>query len=151
MLSSSVIIWIIVAIVLGIIEGLTIALVSIWLAIGAIFASVAAFLGIGVIGQLMVFSVVSLILIIATRPLVKKFLSNKIEATNADRIVGKTAQVTEEINNIDNCGKVKVLGEIWTARSLKDDVIGVGNIVKVERIEGVKVIVDLIDTSNQNN
>lgn len=145
MLSHSVIIWIAIAVVLGIIEAFTVALVSIWLAIGAVFASVAAFFGINAIGQLMVFSVVSLVLLISTRPFVKKFLSTKIEHTNADRIVGQTATVTEEINNIENCGKVKVSGEIWTARSIDNTKIETGTLVHIERIEGVKAIVSSLN------
>lgn len=145
MLSEAVIVWIVTAIIFGITEACTIALVSVWLAIGALAAATAAYFGADITIQLLVFSFSALVLLIATRPFAKKVLKNKVEPTNADRIVGQTAQVTEKIDNIENRGQVKVIGEIWTARSADNSVIPEGSAVKIEKIEGVKVIVSLVN------
>ncbi len=80
-------------------------------------------------------------LIILTRPLVKRILNKKIEATNADRSIGKEASVTSEINNVLGKGQVNLSGQIWSARSSDDSVINVGETVIVEKIDGVKLIV----------
>ena len=86
-------------------------------------------------------AVVTLILLISTRPLVRRFLDKKETPTNADRVVGKTAVVTEEIDNVLEKGRVTVLGGDWRAHSTNGAVLPVGTRVKVERIEGVKLFV----------
>ena len=91
--------------------------------------------------QIIVFAVVSLGTLIGTRPFVKKFLQRRISATNADRNVGETGVTLTEISNIDGKGEVKVKGIVWTARSDDGSVIPEGRLVRVERIEGVKLIV----------
>jgi len=80
-------------------------------------------------------------MLLITRPLVKKKLIVKSESTNADRCIGKTATVTEDIDNINATGQVKVDGQIWTARSINSSIIKKGTNVTVEKIDGVKLIV----------
>ena len=94
--------------------------------------------------QIPVFIVVSAAALIITRPLVKKFINRKIQPTNADMAIGKTAIVTVPVNNEDGTGEVKLNGTVWTARSENGIVIGNGKRVKVLRIEGVKLIVEEI-------
>lgn len=89
----------------------------------------------------MIAAVVTLVLLLATRPLVKKFLQNKETHTNADRVVGQTAVVTEDIDNLAAHGRVEVLGNDWAARSTENVRIQKGTKVQVVRIEGVKLIV----------
>ena len=135
------IVWLVAAIIFLIIEALSVQLISIWLAGGAIVAMVLALLNVNFWIQALIFAVVSLVLIILTRPLVKRILNKKIEATNADRSIGKEASVTSEINNVLGKGQVNLSGQIWSARSSDDSVINVGETVIVEKIDGVKLIV----------
>jgi membrane protein implicated in regulation of membrane protease activity len=92
--------------------------------------------------QAVVFVVVSLVSMLLIRPLAHKLLTKETVPTNADRILGQTAVVTEEIDNLQSRGQVKVLGQIWTARSAQDVVIPTGTLVTVLHIEGVKVLVE---------
>ena len=135
------IIWLVAAIIFLIIEALSVQLISIWLAGGAIVAMVLALLNVNFWIQVLIFAVVSLILIILTRPLVKRILNKNVEATNADRSIGKEAAVTSEINNVLGKGQVNLSGQIWSARSSDDSVINEGETVIVEKIDGVKLIV----------
>ena len=81
-----------------------------------------------------------------TRPLVKKAVGRqKGEATNADRVLGETAKVTETIDNLAGPGAVYVDGKTWTARSAGEETIPRGTLVRVERMEGVKLFVESCD------
>ena len=135
------IVWLVAAIIFLIIEALSVQLISIWLAGCAIVAMVLALLNVNFWIQVLVFAIVSLLLIILTRPLVKRILSKNVEATNADRSIGKEAAVTSEINNVLGKGQVNRAGQIWSARSSDDSVINEGETVIVEKIDGVKLIV----------
>lgn len=117
-------------------------LISIWFCIGALAALVAASAGTSFIVQVVVFLVISIALLFMTKPLVKKFVHKTIVETNADSILGHNGIVTEEINNLQAVGAVKVDGKIWTARTEDENIIITqGEEVKILRIEGVKVIV----------
>lgn len=133
--------WAVAIVAFGIAEGLTAQLVSIWFVIGGVAGLIAAICNAPISIQIIAFVVVSIIALVVTRPIVKKKLTPKIENTNADRCVGKEAIVIEDINNIESTGQVKADGKIWTARSLDCQIIKSGEIVLVERIEGVKLIV----------
>ena len=135
-------VWVVAVIVFAVLEGLTAQLVSIWFVIGSIGALIASLLGAPWWAQGVVFLVLSLVTLVATRPLVHK-MSHKVNtSTNADRVIGKTAVVTEAIDNLEEKGQVRVMGSVWTARSQNDDVrISVGQNVVVQKIEGVKLIV----------
>jgi len=65
----------------------------------------------------------------------------KAEATNADRNIGKIAVVTQEINNLEGTGQVKVAGNTWTARTVNDEIVPEGAEVTVKEISGVKLMV----------
>lgn len=138
---NAAVIWFVLLILFGVIEAVTVGLVSIWFALGALGALIAKVLGAGVVVQITVFIVVSIICIIATRPLVKKLHSKNIQSTNADRCIGQNAVVIEEIDNMNAKGQVKVNGNVWTARSESNEVIPVDTVVKTVRIDGVKMIV----------
>lgn len=118
-----------------------------WLAAG-ILAGVAALAGLiaaicdgPVWLQLTLFFVVSIISLAATRPLVKKLMGKNIVATNADRVLGAQARVTEAIDNTLPTGAVYVGGKTWIARSESGEPIPVGTIVRIGRMEGVKLYV----------
>lgn len=135
--------WIVLLIIFAVAEAVTVQLVSVWFAVGALAGLIANLCGANVTLQIVIFISVSIICFVATRPLVKKFTANRIEKTNADRCIGDTAVVVEEINNVEASGQVKVNGNIWTARSMDNSVIPVNARVTVEKIEGVKLIVSI--------
>lgn len=122
-------------------EGITVGLTSIWFAAGALPALVCALLDGPLWLQITLFIVVSALCLLAFRPIANKYFNSQVEATNADRIIGAEAIVTQEIHNIQAQGAVRVGGMIWTARSEDDVLIPVDTLVRVLRIEGVKVYV----------
>ncbi len=135
-------IWLGILILAVIMEIATTQLVSIWFAIGALAAFFAALAGVNQIWiQILVFAVVSVIAVAITRPLVKKLTAKKAEPTNADMVIGKTAVVTEQIDNVAATGAVKVGGMAWTARSTDGSIIEIGETVTVNEISGVKLLV----------
>ena len=112
------IIWLGLVILLGFLEALTVTLTSIWFAVGALAAMAVALFGGALWVQILVFAVVSLICVLALRPLAKTRLGGaKKVATNADRIIGQKAMVTEPIDNVAGTGAVSIGGTVWTARS----------------------------------
>lgn len=131
--------WIILFVVLLFIELATVNLVSIWFAIGALAAFLVSFITDSVLLELLTFVVVSIVSLIVTLPLVKKFKNReKVVPTNLDRVIGKSATVTKDILP-DKFGEVKVYGSTWTAAS--DEEFHVGDKVVVEKMDGVKLIV----------
>lgn len=136
------VVWLIAMIVLLVIEGIVPGLVSIWFALGALAALIAAALHAPMWLQLLWFLVVSVVALAVTRPLVKKYVNSRVKPTNADMILGRDCVVTEEIDNIRGTGAVTVGGKVWTARMENDEEkAAAGEIVQGIRIEGVKLIV----------
>ncbi|MBR5515331.1 MAG: NfeD family protein [Clostridia bacterium] len=134
-------VWIAAIAVFVILELLTPQLVCIWFAIGSLGALIAQKLGAGEWIQVAVFAVVSLAMLIITRPLYNKFVKNKTVATNSDRLIGMEAIVTEDIDNTEGKGSVKVAGQYWSAKSSNGDPLKKGSTVTVDSIEGVKLSV----------
>ena len=140
--------WLALVIIFVVVECLTVGLVSIWFAGGALVAMIFAMAGAGAIWQDIVFLVVSGLLIIVTRPFVKKYLLTKKEKTNYQSIIGGVAKVIETIDNYNQTGAAFVDGKEWTARSTEDAVIlEKGALVKVAAIEGVKLMVEPYEKS----
>ncbi|MDR1409530.1 MAG: NfeD family protein [Oscillospiraceae bacterium] len=133
--------WLIALGIFLLLEAATAQLVTIWFAVGAVPALTASVFDAPPWLQFTLFVVVSSVSLAATRPLVKKLNRGAKTPTNADRALGETAVVTEEINNVLGSGKVTVRGIPWTARSIDGSGIAEGASVYVERIEGVKLIV----------
>lgn len=131
-------IWLIIIIVLGIIEAMTVNLVSIWFIISGLFALITSFIFDNFLIQFAIFVVLGVLLMITTRDILEKKLVSK-EKTNLDRIIGMKGVVTEEIDMFQ-IGEVKVEGKAWSAVS--NTKLEVGEIVKILRIEGVKLIVE---------
>lgn len=123
------------------VEASTMALVSIWFAAGALFATFAAYAGVSLAAQLLIFVCISIAACVAVRPLAQRFVEPNVVPTNADRLLGREARVTEDINNEDSSGAVYVDGKTWTARSVDGEVVPAGAMVEIERMEGVKLIV----------
>ncbi len=138
------VLWAVILVALIIIEAATVQLVTIWFAVGAFAALIAAIFDASVTLQIILFVAVSLIALTATRPIVKKRINQQSQPLNADRNIGKVAVVTEEIDNIKATGKVKINGMDWTARSEANEIIPADKEVEIVKIEGVKLIVKTI-------
>jgi len=123
-------------------EGVTVGLTAIWFAAGSLAALICALLGGPLWLQIALFIVISALCLLAIRPLARKYFNSKVEPTNADRILGTEAVVTEDINNLLATGAVRIGGITWSARSENDTPIPAGTLVRVLRIEGVKVYVE---------
>lgn len=136
------IVWLVLMVLLFIIEAATAGLTVIWFALGALAALIAALFGAQIWLQMLWFLVVSIATLWFTRPLALKYLNGRSVATNADRVVGMEGVVCEDIDNLAGTGAVKLDGKEWTARSDSGANIPSGSVVKVRRIEGVKLIVD---------
>ena len=136
------IVWLVLLLLFAGAEAATVGLTSIWFAAGALCALIAALLGGALWIQIALFLAVSLLCLLAVRPLARRHLNSRVEATNADRVIGEQAQVTEDIDNIHGKGAVVIRGVTWTARSEDGSPVPAGSLVRVLRIEGVKVFVD---------
>ena len=131
-------IWVIAFLGLLLVEFLTVGLVSIWFAVGALGALITSFITESVLIQTIVFVIVSVITLIVTKPLMNKFKVTNFEPTNSDRVIGKVVEVTKEIKS-NEYGEVVVFGTVWLAASDKNH--KVGSKVVVQKIEGNKLIV----------
>ena len=111
---------------------------AVFVVIGAVMAAVSLPLW----SQIIAFAVISVILLILTRPWALKYVNSRTIKTNVDSLIGQTGLVTQDIDNLNAKGQVKVRGQIWTARSISDEVkLHEGQKVSIESISGVKVIV----------
>lgn len=135
------IIWIAAIIIFGIAEAATAGLVSIWFVVGAVAALVATELGAVLWLQFAAFLIVSILALIATRPLARKMLDKTIVPTNADRVLHHEAKVTETVDNENATGAVYIDGKTWTARSEDGNIIPKGKMARIVRMEGVKLYV----------
>ncbi|MBO5985767.1 MAG: NfeD family protein [Lachnospiraceae bacterium] len=133
--------WIVVLIAAVVIEIITLGLSSIWFAGGALVALiVAAFHG-PLWLQIACFVVVSLLLLIFTRPIAVKYFNKDRVRTNAESIVGRQGIVKNEVNNLKGTGMVTVGGQEWSAQSAEEnEVLTEGSVVEVVAISGVKLI-----------
>ncbi len=120
-------------------------LVSIWFACGALAAMIAAICGGQLWLQITLFITVSVALLVCLWPVVKKFLNPQLTATNVDSVIGSEGYVLEEIDNLLPSGKVKLGAMEWTARSTQNRKIPTGTLVKVDKIEGVKAFVSVVE------
>ena len=116
-------------------------LVSLWFAAGALAALAVWALGGALWLQITVFLAVSCLLLAMLWPLTKKYLNPSITPTNVDSVIGSAGLVTVPVDNITATGQVKLGAMEWTARSTSGDPIEAGTLVRVDRVEGVKVFV----------
>lgn len=134
--------WLVAVIVLGVVEAVTVSLVSVWFALGALAALISSLFGGPLWLQLVLFFVVTAVTLIFTKPLVKKYFNkDSHDPTNADVVIGQLANVTENIDNIAGTGAVKCMGKEWSARSESGENIPEGTVTTVVKIDGVKLIV----------
>ena len=126
-------IWLGLLIVFVVAERISVGLTSIWFAAGALLALISALLHAPLWVQLTLFIGVSLVCLAAVRPLARRYLNSRVVPTNADRVIGSEARVTEDIDNIRGKGAVIVGGVTWTARSEGDEPIPAGETVLAMR------------------
>ena len=134
-------IWLGVILFALIVEGITAQLVSIWFVPGGLAGLIAGFCGAGEWIQVLIGAVVTLVCLIATRPLVNRIMRFRKEETNSGRLIEEEGVVVQEIQNLDAVGQVKIQGNVWSARSENGQAIPENSRVTVVRIEGVKLIV----------
>ena len=143
------IVWTAALILFGIGEAVTAGLVCIWFVAGALVALVAAFVDAPLPIQIVLFLVVSAAALALTRPLLGKITNATATPTNADRVLGEFAKVTETIDNENSSGAVYVDGKTWTARSADGTVIPAGERVSIESMEGVKLLVKSVEKKTE--
>lgn len=137
--------WLVLFVILSLFELVTVNLVSIWFAIGAIITTFVSLATDNIMIHLAVFTISSILLLLLTKPFVKKMKKREEVPTNLDMVVGKTGVVTEKIEK-DGIGEVKVLGKKWSAYSDKE--VEENSKVKVLSINGVKLKVEEIKESD---
>ena len=135
-------VWISIAVIMAIYEMATVQLVTVWFVVGATCAAISTIFVDDITIQFVIFVAVSLVTLIATRPIVKKFRKSTVKvSTNADRLVGEVGTMKADLTDSDEVGQAKVLGGIWSAKT-NDPPLKKGDKVKVLAIEGVKLIVE---------
>ena len=128
-------------------EATTVTLISIWFALGALGAIVVALLGGGLMLQITVFLLLAILLLLSLRGIVRKHITPRISKTNIDSVIGATGIVLSPVDNIAALGQVQVNGVEWSARSTDGAQIPAGTLVRVDKIEGVKVFVSPAEVS----
>ena len=149
MMMSTVALWSVLAVGFLVLEGCTVAMVSLWFAIGAAAALVLSLLGAALWLQLLAFLAVSGVLLALLRPMMRKYV--KSTKTNVDSVPGTEGLVTEDIDNVAYQGQVKLGAMTWTARSTSGASIRAGTRVRVDRVEGVKVFVSPVKIPSEIN
>ena len=139
---SMTVIWSVALIVFLIAEGATAGLASIWFALGAAVALITTLLGGPVWLQILLFAIVSVVTLVLTRPLARKYINSRTTPTNADRLIGMEGIVTERIDNIAATGSVSIDGKLWMARAAEDSqTFDEGEHVIINEIRGVRLLV----------
>ena len=124
-----------------VIEAATVGLATIWFAAGALAATAASVLGVGILGQILLFFTVSLVLLTFTRPFALKYISPHKIRTNYEDLVDQTVKITECVDNAADSGTAVFHGQAWSARMYRDDLtLKEGELAKVAAIKGVKLI-----------
>lgn len=137
------IIWLVLFVVLVGIEAATMGLFTIWFAGGSLIAFLLSLFGAGWLPEIVAFLIVSVLMLVFTRPIAVRYFNNKRAKTNVESIIGEEARVTEVIDNFRETGAAVLNGLTWTARSCREEeVIPVGKKVTVKEVSGVKLIVE---------
>ena len=132
--------WLIIFIVLIVIELLTMGLTTIWFAGGALAALLMSVLGFGMPVQVVVFIIVSVLLLVLTRPIAVKYFNQNRQKTNVESLIGQ--QALEDVDTLHAAGQVKVNGQIWSAKTEETSgFIAKDTVVMIRGIQGVKLIV----------
>ncbi len=134
--------WLIMIVIFVVAEIVTVGLTSIWFAGGALVSLICSALGMDFFWQIIVFVVVSVILLIFTRPWAMKFLKPRLVKTNYESAIEKKVCLTEAVDNIKGTGAAMLNGQEWTARAYEEGkTFEAGEIVVVKEIRGVTMYV----------
>lgn len=136
-------VWLLISVVMIILEVSTSQMVSIWFVVGGLVTALcsATFLKESILLQIVLFILISVIMLLLTKPIVNKLKKNKQTPTNSDRYIGARGKVIQEINADKSTGLVEVEGSKWSARATDGSVIEEGTTVIVDSIQGVKLMV----------
>ncbi|MCM1306376.1 MAG: NfeD family protein [Bacteroides sp.] len=133
-------IWLAVTIIAIVVELITPELVSIWFAVGGIIGIIFSFIpGLPWWGEVIIFAIVSMALLFAVRPVVKKYFGNKRVATNTDRIIGKEVRMLSRAD-FDNLGSAKIGDVVWSVKSENETPLLADEIVQIVAVDGNKLI-----------
>lgn len=136
------IMWLILLACFLVVEAITVGLTTIWFAGGALVAAIASGLEAGILIQWVLFLIVSLALLIFTRPMAVRYMNKGVPKTNVNSLIGERAVVIQKINNLEQTGQVRINDIEWMARTSSDEVtIPEHAIVTIEGVQGVKLIV----------
>lgn len=135
-------VWLGLMVLFGIVEAATVSMVSLWFVGGSLAGLIVTLLGGQLWTQIIVCLVVSAALLACLRPFVRKFVTPKKTATNVDMVLGRTAYITEAVDNLRATGALKLDGREWTVRSLNGEILPEGTLVKIVKLEGVKLFVE---------
>ena len=130
-------------------EASSVSVVSLWFAAGALVSMIASLLGAQFLLQGILFFAVSILLLCTLRPLAKKYFTPKLIPTNVDAVIGSTGRVIQDVQNDLSCGRVKLGGQEWSARSTTGEILTEGTQVKVDKVEGVKVYVTALKVNEK--
>ena len=135
-------IWIGLMVVFAIVEASTVSMVSLWFIGGSLGGLIVTLLGGGIWLQIVVFLAVSVALLSCLRPFVRKYVTPKKTATNVDMVLGRSAYLTQTVDNLRGTGALKLDGKEWTVRSADESILPEGTLVKIVKLEGVKLYVE---------
>ena len=135
-------VWLGLMILFGAVEAATVNMVSVWFVGGSLVALITQLLGGSVRLQIILFLAVSVVLLACLRPFVRKFVAPRQTPTNADMVLGREAYLTETVDNLRATGALKLDGKVWTVRSADESVLEAGTLVRVVKLEGVKLLVE---------
>ena len=135
-------IWLIIIIFLAFLEAITINLVTIWFVISGLVSLIVSLFIDDFVIQFAIFVLLGILLLILTRPSLKRLTSFRKQNTNIDRIINMKGIVVKEILK-NKTGEVKVDGKYWTAYA--NDEIKVDSIVKILEIDGTKLKVEKVE------
>ena len=133
--------WLVIAGVLFIVEICTVSFFAFWPGVGAVAAAICALFTDNFVIQSAVFVIVSTIMIVFMKPLAQKFFKTKDVKMNNKALIDKNGIVTQEIDNLNSKGQVKVSGELWSAISEDDVIIEKGATILIKDVKGVKLVV----------
>jgi membrane protein implicated in regulation of membrane protease activity len=139
-------VWIAIALGFAIAEVVTVALFAGFVALGALGAAVAAFLGGDVLSQAVVFAVVSVLGVAAARPPLLAYLQGRgtpEPASGAAEMIGQTGLVVDPIRGPQQRGHVRIAGEDWPALTRDGRPIEAGVSVRIVEIRRATLVVEL--------
>ena len=143
--------WLVAMVLFLVLEAVSVNIVSVWFAFGALAALITGLAGGEIWLQLTVFLAVSGITLALLRPIARKLTAPTTPRTNVDALIGSAGYVTAALDNLSSQGQVKLGGMPWSARSTSGDPIAEGSLVRVDKVEGVKVYVSPVRIQVKTN